>query len=1189
MTTCPRCGAAVAGDARFCAACGLSLSNAPREERRIVTILFADLVGFTALSESRDPEDVKRIIDRAFEGLAETVTLYGGTVDKILGDEIMATFGAPQAHEDDPERAVRCALEMQRALARYSKELSDARGVELSMRVGVNTGEVMAGAIGGGDAYTVVGDAVNVASRLVKAAAPGAVLVGPATRAATGDRIEYRDIDPVVVKGKAEPIHVSEAVIERAHPAAGGARSTPIVGRDAELSLLTSIADLVARDRRSAAITIVGDGGMGKTRLVAEFAQRLRDARVLWGRSLPYGTASASHALEEIVRSALGVGAADDAAAARKRIGEQLAAIGLGGDTERVAALAGFREQALPAGARRAASAGAAGPAAGAAPRGGEISDAAVALFDAIARRERLLVLVFQELHWAEAAVTAAVGELLERLRDVPLLLVALGRPELSERTATWPGRPASSSLHLLPLARDAAADLLRALSGSRDLPPAVVESVIDRAGGNPFFIEEFVRLLVDRGQHDISVPVSVQGVVAARLDALDAPVKAIVQDAAVVGEEFWPDALATIEGRDPDALRVALDGLAARELVEPVEEPRLTGRLEYRFRQTIVREVAYASLPKRSRAAKHAAIAVWLEGVIGEGSSEGDLADLVAFHFERAALSARDVGDDGAAYADKAREYLERAGNEAMGIDAAAAAGSFYERALVFARDDRDALDLRVSLGEAHVGSWNPVAAESHLEQALAGARRLGERRHEGKALRLLGDLARLRGDLDLARPRLEQALQIARETGDAHEEAEGLRSHGLLDMFNGRVLSAPMWFRQALSRARDLGDTRAVGWSLQNLGWANLLLGRIDEALVALDEGAEVFGGINDIEGVGWCLGLRSWALLFQGKLDDADALAAQLIELAAGAEQTQGGMGGMGLQVERVLRAIVASYRMRPADAIALAASTFEVFAEVDSAWGLAMARYPIAVSHLLRMEIDAARAVLVEAEAHAAGAGDPLVMGLVHVLRAYTEIEAGDLAEAERFARTGTAVTEAAGVGWHSRVPRRWILAELARRRGDVAAALAIVSDPEPLPESGLFPKGRLIALHADLLCDVARPADAAVRAREAIEHAGPALIDVATARRILARALLEGGDGHAALEAIDAAIDVLDAGEWDAERIRGLAMKARILDELGRHDAAGETFDRAGAILDAFGPDTDVRSLATLLGRREAEH
>lgn len=1186
MTPCSRCGAPLPAEARFCPSCGLALeARAAREERRIVTILFADLVEFTAMSETRDPEDVKRIIDRAFEGLAETVTVYGGRVDKILGDEIMAVFGAPQAHEDDPERAVRCALEMQRSLAAYSEQLRAERDLTLLMRMGVNTGEVVAGAIGGGDAYTVVGDAVNVASRLVKAAEPGCILVGPATRAATENTIDYRDLPPLSVKGKAEAVAASQVAGERARGGpARGRRSTPLVGRDPELALLEATAEIVARDGKPAAVTILGDAGMGKSRLVAEFVARLRDARVLWGRSLPYGTASPAYAVEEMVRSLFDIGPADDPASARRAIADGLAAHGLASETDRIVALAGLREQ--PAAAGRRAVATAAGPAAQSGPaRGGEMA-AALTVFEWLALRNRLLVLVFQELHWAEQTLVDLIGDLVDGVRDAPLLVVALGRPELAERTQAWTPRPGSAVLHLLPLSRDASAELLDALAGDRPVHPSVRENVLDRAGGNPFFIEEFVRLLTERGASApgaATVPVSVQGLVAARLDALEPAVKAVVQDAAVVGESFWPDAIEAIEPRGDGGLAGAIADLVERDLVVAAEHQVIPGRVEYRFAQTIVREVAYAALPKQARAAKHAAVGAWLEDVTCACALEREFYDLVAHHFERAATSAREVGIDAAAYDTKAREYLERAGDEAAGKDAASAAAGFYQRALAFARDDLDALHLRVHLGEAFVGSWHPQKAEAALETALEAARRLGERRLEGKTLRLLGDLARIRGDFDAARTHLERGLALAREAGDALEEVEGLRSHGLLDMFTGRVPAAPLWFRQALARSRDLGDRRGEGWSLQNLGWANLLLGRLDEAVAALDEGAGVFQSIGDLEGVGWCIGLRSWALLFEGKIDEADLLASQLIELAAAAEDNPGGVGGMGIEVERVLRAIVAAYKMRFADAIAAASAALPRFEQIESHWGLAMARFPMALAQAYRLETDAARATLADAAQMADESGDPLVQGLIGATRAYVEVEAGDLDAAAAFAADAFDRTERGGVGWQNTMMTRWLRAEIARRRGDLGAARALLEDPSPVPAGGIFPRNRLARLHAEVLCDEGEPKRAVEVARAAVAESRDATGDAAGARRTLARALLESGDADAAAAEIDATLAALDAGEWDAERVRALALKARILDEQGRHDEAAEVHDRARALLAAFPSEADTAPLAALLG------
>ncbi|MFY9585985.1 MAG: adenylate/guanylate cyclase domain-containing protein, partial [Actinomycetota bacterium] len=347
-TACPRCGFDVPLGSRFCPNCGLSLGETPRAERRIVTMLFADLTGFTELSERLDAEEVKGIVDRAFEGLAELVTLYGGRVDKIVGDEIMAVFGAPQAHEDDPERAVRCALEMQRQLRTYSHQLERDRGVKLGMRIGVNTGEVVAGVVGGGGAesYSVIGDAVNAAKRIETATQPGQVLVGEKTYLATAGAIEYRALPPIVAKGKAEPLVVWEAISEQALPGEHVHRlEAPIIGRDEERALLDALAGIVKRDRRAAVATILGPAGMGKSRIADEFAGRMaaHGTPVFIGRSLPYGTASPSFAVEEMVRAALEVEQGDAPAAATARAAESIASLGLIAEADRLLTFAGLK------------------------------------------------------------------------------------------------------------------------------------------------------------------------------------------------------------------------------------------------------------------------------------------------------------------------------------------------------------------------------------------------------------------------------------------------------------------------------------------------------------------------------------------------------------------------------------------------------------------------------------------------------------------------------------------------------------------------------------------------------------------------------------------------------------------------------------------------------------------------------
>ncbi|MHB8510578.1 MAG: ATP-binding protein [Actinomycetota bacterium] len=1180
MITCPRCSHQNEADARFCSNCGLSLLETDtREERRVVTILFADLVGFTAFSDSRDPEDVKRIIDRAFEGLAEIVTIYGGRVDKILGDEIMAVFGAPQAHEDDPERAVRCALEMQRSLQTFAETLQSERGLTMSMRVGINTGEVVTGAIGGGSAYTVVGDAVNVASRLVKEAEPGAILVGATTRAASERAIEFGQPVSLQIRGKPEPVLGSHALSERTAAAGPRARDTsPLVGRAPELQVLDAISEIVTRDRRPAVITILGDAGMGKTRLVAEFTKRLEGWRVLWGRSLPYGTASPAFALEEMTRALFDVSVTDDVQTARKKISEKLAAVGMAAETDRINALTGLREQ----GAKRAMGPAPAGPASSGVSSRSDLASA-IGLFETLAgMQERGLALVFQELHWAEQDLIDFVGELVEHASNVPLLVLALGRPEMRDRTRAWPARSGNTMLQLLPLSREASAELLDALAGGR-LHPSVIQNVLDRASGNPFFLEEFVRLSLEAGARGgAAVPVSVQALVAARLDMLDPAVRRVAQDAAVIGEQFWPEAIAAMgDSVGEDAVRAAIATLIDRELIEPSAHPTLPGRDEYGFKQSIVREVAYNALPKQTRAQRHASVGGWLEE-IARSLDTREFVDLIAYHYEKAAVSAREVGAASEEFGAKAREYLERAGDESIGVDAAYAAALFYERALAFARDPVDALHLRVHLGEAFVGSWNPVKAESHLQQALKDARAVGDRKLEGKTLRLLGDLERMRGNLDDARTHLEHALVIAREQNDATEEAEGLRSHGLTDLLGGRVPSSPLWFRQALARYRDLGDRRGQAWCLQNLGWANLLLGRLDEALTMLDEGAVVFGELSDLEGVGWCLGLRSWVLLFQGKLDEADDLAKQLIEFASSAEANPIGMGGMGVEIERVLRAIVATNRLRFSEAILLATASFASFEEVDSHWGLAMARFPIGVSQLARRELRAARETIEEGKLHADESGDPLLKGLMRSMLAYLEFDVGNLDKAEQLGSEGLELARSSGVEVHSETAVAWLHAEILRSKGDLNGALRVL---EPVMDSERFtliPWARAVALYADVLRERGEPEKGVQFARKALDAAGARLMDGVWARRTLVASLLDAGQIKEALDEADLALEVLSESEWTDETIRMHALRARALDELSRHDEAAEAYDRARSLLADFGPDADLGSLESLL-------
>ena len=1192
-TACPRCGFEVPLGSRFCPNCGLSLTETPRAERRIVTMLFADLTGFTELSERLDAEEVKGIVDRAFEGLAELVTLYGGRVDKIVGDEIMAVFGAPQAHEDDPERAVRCALEMQRQLATYSHQLKRDRGVTLGMRIGVNTGEVVAGLVGGVDQYSVIGDAVNAAKRIETAAQPDQVLVGERTYLATANAIEYRALPPIIVKGKAEPLAVWEAISEQALPGEHIHRlEAPIIGRDEERALLDALAGIVKRDRRAAVATILGPAGMGKSRIADEFAGRMaaHGTPVFTGRSLPYGTASPSFAVEEMVRAALEIEPGDQPGAVTARAAERIASLGLVADADRLLTFAGLKN---PTAQRET---GRVGPAASGAPagRGGESLEAAGALFQALAAREDMVILVFQELHWAEDLLLDFVGTLLERGRDVPLLVLCVSRPELLERAPSWTGRPGSLVHVLEPLPRAHAAELLDALSAGRAIHPAVRESILDRAGGNPFFIEELVRLLLEKGglpsadgpDAANAVPGTVQALVLARLDALPPGTKRAAQTAAVIGDEFWPGALEALE---PDVgkegIRGALNELIERELIEPIEHPSLPDESAYRFRQAIVRDVAYGSVPKQIRAQQHAALGAWLEKVTAESAElRSEFADLVAHHYERAARVASEVGIALPDAREKAREFLERAGDQAMGMDAAAAAADFYERAIEFARGDEDRLDLQLHLGEALVGCWRPVEAEQHLNEALENARRVGDRGAESKALRLLGDLLRMRGDIEDGRVMLDQALEIAQSLGDRLEQAEGMRSHGLSDLFQGRLESATEWFRQSLAHFRDLGDKRGEGWSLVNLGWVDLLLGRLDDSMSELEQGASIFADIGDMEGVGWCLGLRVWVLLFQGNLAEAEALQIQIDGMIAQSiRPSPRGMTSFGWGIGRVARSFIAIDRARFAEGEELGRQALDVFEESDAVWGLAMARFPLGVAQLTRLSLDEARETFELAVEAAERSGDPMVKALCTHGVAMVEAQAGNLDESERLIDMTMELTEGTGVSWISEIPAKSLKALILQERGRTAEARAVLADIKELP-NGLYEESRAIGVLSEIESDEGNYAQAVVEAQRGIDHAGEDVVGKAWCLRALARAHHLNGDQAKAEKALREELELLEPTDWDAERVSIHALLAKVLDEQGRHDEAAVVHEEGRTLLGRFPPGAHIERLAAQLAK-----
>ena len=857
---CRACGSLVEDGSRFCIGCGAALAEdaapverspdapAPElpEERRRVTVLFADLVGYTAMSERMDPEHVRAVSDRALRRLAEEVRRHGGVIDKYIGDNVMALFGAPVAHEDDPERAVRAGLAMQAAMSELNAELGATYEVELRLRVGVNTGELVAGRVGG--AYTVSGDAANVAARLQSASRPGAVTVGEATMRATEHAIGYRELEPMALKGKAKAVGAWEAEAALDQPAGRAAARRllgPFVGRDEELALLGTVLRRVERDGRAQMVTIAGEAGVGKSRLLRELVEGLQRADrpplVRQGRCLPYGAGVVYWALGEALREECSIVAADAPDQARtklhRHIGGMLSADGEGDPAarERRAELIG-RLVGIGVGGE---------PTADADPEG--TREAAFGALRAVVTamaRERPLLLAFEDIHWADAGLLDLI-ELLAQSVRAPVLLLCLARDELFEQRPGWGS--AATTIHLAPLAAADTQALVHAMLASAagsELAPTLAA----RSGGNPLFAEELVQRLLEEGSVETAdLPASLHSLLVARLDALPAFERRLVQHASVLGRTFPRRALeatAREEGRD---LEAALAELEARDLI--VSE-RADDQPELAFRHVLIRDAAYAMLPKAVRARKHVVVANHLEQTAGDRA--GELTSLLAEHLGRAVAlgqEARLPEDELSAHRQRARELCEAAGEATAAVFSNAESLAHFEQAMLLATGDADRARLAERVGDvalllgrvdraleawdgalasrtevvdvarlhrkAGAGLWHRGDRTAAIGRYQTGINLLRDAPVSLELVHLYGDAASLyleRGDNMLAIYAAEKALRLAEQLGDAR--AAG-RAHGIFGRVFGRMGDAQR-ARESLERfvsaARELDDAETV-----------------------------------------------------------------------------------------------------------------------------------------------------------------------------------------------------------------------------------------------------------------------------------------------------------------------------------------------------------------------------------------
>ncbi len=628
----------------------------PEEERKVVSVLFVDLVGFTDRADRADPEDIRATLHPYHARVKRETERFGGTVEKFVGDAVMAVFGAPVAHEDDAERAVRGALSILAAI----EEMNQAEpGLELAVRAAVNTGEAVVSLAARPEAGEgiVTGDVVNTASRLQQAAPVGGVVVGEVTYRATRDVVDYEELEPVSVKGKAEPIPIWRATGVRSRFGAELEQPTraPLVGRADELALLAQTYARAVHESGIQLVTVTGEPGIGKTRLLAEFRDVLSEQpeAVSWqqGRCLPYGEGITFWALGEIVKAQAGILESDSPEQASEKLSAAVdAAVGEASEREwfkaRLAPLVGAQLIEAPGTAERA-----------------ESFMAWLRFLESLAA-QRPLVLVLEDLHWADDALLEFVEHLVDLSTGVPILLVCAARPELYERHRGWGGgKRNSTTLALSPLTGDETARLISALLSQAVLPAETQAVLLERSGGNPLYAEEFVRMLTDRGiltrrgrvvkiapEAEIPVPETVQALIAARLDTLPADRKALLHDAAVVGKVFWTGALAWI-GRIPErAVEEGLYELVRKELARPARISSVKGQPEYSFWHLLVRDVAYSQIPRAGRAAKHRAVAQWIERIAEDRVI--DHAEILAHHYGQALELVRAAGSAGEARA---------------------------------------------------------------------------------------------------------------------------------------------------------------------------------------------------------------------------------------------------------------------------------------------------------------------------------------------------------------------------------------------------------------------------------------------------------------------------------------------------------------------------------------------------------
>jgi class 3 adenylate cyclase len=805
MTACPSCGKDLPGEFRFCPFCASPLTEelgaAVQEERKVVTVLFCDLVGFTASSEAADPEDVRSRVRPYHARVRQEIERYSGTVEKFIGDAVMAVFGAPVAHEDDAERGVRAGLRILEAIAELNE--SDP-ALSLQVRIGINTGEAvvaLAAKPEEGEGM-VTGDVVNTASRLQGEAPVNGIACSEQTYRATERIFDYKELEPVAVKGKAEPLVIWRPIAARGRFGSDVTRThaTPLIGRELEKPLLIGTFERSAQQRSCQLVTIVGEPGVGKSRLCAELFGHIeqRPELVRWreGRCLPYGEGIAFWALGEIVKAECGILESDSPEEAETKLVQALPE----DDPDRpwlkarLSPLVGAPTE----------------------PASQEESFTAWRRFLEALASQRPTVLVFEDLHWADDAMLSFLEHLADWSQNVPLFLLCTGRPELQELHPTWAaGLRNATTINLAPLTDDETAVLIASLLGRAVLSAETQKALLERTGGNPLYAEEFVRLIADREQETVEdVPDSVQALIAARLDTLSPERKSLLQDASVVGKFFWEGALVEMAGRDPHAVELALHELARKELVRRNRTSSMESEAEYGFWHVLVRDVCYSQIPRAARAARHRAAAAWIEQKAGERAE--DLADVLAHHYLTAVDLARATGQETQDVEASARRYLALAGERALALDVQSAEANLAKALELAPAGHAERAILLERWAQAAQQQGRLEEARAALEDAVASYQEQGKQLDAGRALTALvaplwalGDPRRKEAIADSLA--LLEAQAASPELVAAYAELSGVHFENAA---LPEAIAAAERARQLASEIRLLEPGRALGF---------------------------------------------------------------------------------------------------------------------------------------------------------------------------------------------------------------------------------------------------------------------------------------------------------------------------------------------------------------------------------------